>query len=94
MKSDHFSLSTTTACIDYIPVNYTLTFSSEIVNHTFEICLTNDNIAEYNETFELQLKLLTQGTNAVLQADRNLVEVTILNDDGECNPFRKLYMSL
>ena len=70
---------TALANLDYIPTNGTLTFGSNELTKTFLVGITNDTLAELNETFSLHLSHPTGG--ASLGAISNAT-LTIIDDES------------
>lgn len=72
------SNGTATAGLDYTPVSGTLTFGNGVSSQTFTVPITNDNLAEGNETVNLSLSNAGGGGN--LTSPSNAV-LTIIDDD-------------
>ena len=62
---------------------YTVTFSAGVNSSQLSILITDDNILEDDETFNL---IINQSSlpDGVVVVDSSQVTVTIVDDDGEC----------
>ena len=67
---------------DYEPGPYTVAFPAEITSAFLNISITNDEIFEANETFDLVLNSSSLPPN-VTAGDIGQATVIILNDDGK-----------
>ena len=65
---------------------YTVTFSAGVNSSQLNILITDDNILEDNETFNLTINQSSL-PDGVVVGDRSQVTVTIVDDDGECGRF-------
>ena len=62
---------------------YTVTFSAGINSSQLNIVITDDNILEDDETFNLTIDQSSL-PDGVVVVDPSQVTVTIVDDDGEC----------
>ena len=60
---------------------YTVTFPAGITSAVLNVLITNDNIFESDETFNLVIDVFSLPPNIAI-GDINQATVTILNDDG------------
>ena len=67
---------------DYEPGPYTVAFLAKITSAFLDISITNDEIFEGNETFDLALNLSSLPPNVTV-GDIGRATVLILNDDGK-----------
>ena len=65
-------------------------FDSSRSRHTFKITIVNDNAFELTEFFYASLRFADAAPPRVT-LDPSQAEITILDDDGEKNPFTKCY---
>ncbi len=70
------------ADVDYVLVNTTLFFSEDVTTISFNVTLINDALVEGEETFQMQLAIVTLGANIMFFLADN-APVTILDDDSK-----------
>ena len=63
---------------------YTVTFSAGVNSSQLNILITDDNILEDDETFNLAINQSSLPDRIVV-VDPSQVTVTIMDDDGECS---------
>ena len=67
---------------DYEPGPYSVTFVAGMTRATFNVLITNDNILEANETFELAINMSSLPSDVTIGTPGRLT-VTIVDDDGK-----------
>ena len=67
--------------VDYYSGPYNVTFPARANSVTFNITIINDNVLEYNETFNLTI-IESSLPEDIILGEIYLTKVTILNDGG------------
>jgi len=84
----NYSLSL--ADVDYTTVVTNITFNNGDNSVVFNVPITNDDIPETNETFEVFLKNITDSPYKVIFDDPSVAVGTIVDDDT--SPCKKLFL--
>ena len=69
---------------DYGPGPYNITFPAEMITALLNVLITDDDIFESNETFELIIDIYSLPPN-VFTGNTSQATVIILNDDSKHN---------
>ena len=77
----------TIAGVDYTSVVTNITFNNGVNSNVFAVPITNDDIPEANETFEVFLKNIPDGPYNVIFDDPSVAVGTIVDDDTPCKTF-------